>query len=257
MSTQMQNAHLLFQPQPPIKATLLAHCGSQKLARRELANLPVPEATDTFQPIGHARMIDSLQEALDFRHIKVVREEYAASPDGMKLFGLMEVNAIYEGVRFAIGLRNSNDKSMRLGMVAGYRVFCCDNLSLAGDFKPLHAKHTKNFDLIEALALGVDRIQRSWQPLRDALDFKRDAVLDDDFAKLLIYRAYLQEGLPVSLMKRTHDEYFKPSYDEFKSRSVWSLENAFTSAFKTLKPVSQYEATTKLARFLAPHTSAF
>lgn len=100
-------------------------------------------------------------------------DEYAVSPDGMKLFGLLELNSEYEDVRFAIGLRNANDKSMRLGMVAGCRVFVCDNMTPSGDFKPLLAKHTKNFDLTESLALGVDRIQRNWQSLRAAIDFKR------------------------------------------------------------------------------------
>lgn len=92
----------------------------------------------------------------------------------MKMFGLLELNADYEGVRFAIGLRNANDKSMRVGMVAGYRVFVCDNMALSGEFKPMLAKHSKNFDLIESLSIGVDRIQRNWDPLRRVIDFKRN-----------------------------------------------------------------------------------
>ena len=36
-------------------------------------------------------------------------------PDGMKLFGLIELDVEYAGVRFAVGLRNANDKSMRVG----------------------------------------------------------------------------------------------------------------------------------------------
>jgi hypothetical protein len=31
---------------------------------------------------------------------------------------------------------------------------------------------------------------------------------------------------------------------------MWSLSNAFTSAFKELEPIPQYKATTKLAGFL-------
>ncbi len=98
--------------------------------------MPIPPSTDTFKPIAHAALIDELENSLAFRHISIVRDEYAVSPDGMRLFGLLELNAEYEGVRFAIGLRNANDKSMRLGMVAGYRVFVCDNMALSGDFKP-------------------------------------------------------------------------------------------------------------------------
>ena len=147
--------------------------------------VPTPEATDTFKPIAHAALIDELEKSLSFRHISIVRDEYAVSPDGMKLFGLLELDAEYEGVRFAIGLRNANDKSMRLGMVAGYRVFVCDNMALSGDFNPLLAKHTKNFDLVESLSIGVARIQRGFEPLKEAITFKRGHRLRDEEAQSL------------------------------------------------------------------------
>ena len=38
--------------------------------------------------------------------------------------------------------------------------------------------------------------------------------------------------------------------NEFQARTVWSLSNAFTSAFKELDPVPQFRATAKLAGFL-------
>jgi hypothetical protein len=41
-----------------------------------------------------------------------------------------------------------------------------------------------------------------------------------------------------------------PQYEEFKPRTVWSLSNAFTSAFKELEPIPQFRATAKLAGFL-------
>ena len=43
---------------------------------------------------------------------------------------------------------------------------------------------------------------------------------------------------------------FDPQYDEFRPRTVWSLSNAFTSAFKDLDPIPQFRATAKLGGFL-------
>jgi hypothetical protein len=242
----------------PLKdARLMAHCGANKVTRLELATLPTPDPTSTFQPIAHSRLIDSLEEALAFRHISITRDEYAVSPDGMKLFGLIELNSDYEGIRFAIGIRNANDKSMRLGIVAGYRVFVCDNMSLNGDFKPLLAKHSKNFDLVESISMGVDRIQRGWQPLRDAVECKRKHVLDNTDAQSLIYRAFMEQKFPVKLLRAVHKEFFiAPSYDEFRDKTVWSLENAFTTAFKELRPQQQYLATARLGKFLTPLSQA-
>jgi hypothetical protein len=234
-------------------ATLLTHAGAQKVTRQDLAVIPTPPATDTFQPISHTRLLDSLEESLAFRHIQIMRDEYAVSPDGMRLFGLLEVNEEFQGVRFAIGLRNSNDKSMRLGMVAGYRVFVCDNMALSGDFKPLLAKHTKHFDLVESVSIGVDRIQRGFQPLREGIEVMRARVLSTDEARSIIYRGFMENRFPVKLMKIVHREFFvASSYDEFKPQTVWSLSNAFTTAFKGLSPIRQYEMTAKLGKFLQP-----
>jgi hypothetical protein len=237
---------------------LMTHVGARKVTREELSLVPTPVATDTFKPIAHATLIDELEQSLAFRHIQIARDEYAVSPDGMRLFGLLELNAEFEDVRFAIGLRNANDKSMRLGMVAGYRVFVCDNMALSGDFKPLLAKHTKHFDLVESLSIGVDRIQRGFQPLRDAITFKRGHKLRDEEARSMIYRAFMENRFPLKLLRTVHREFFvAPSHEEFKAQTVWRLENAFTSAFKELKPVKQYEAAAKLGKFLKPYTQAF
>jgi hypothetical protein len=61
----------------------------------------------------------------------------------------------------------------------------------------------------------------------------------------------MHRKFPVTLMKTVHQEFFEPSYDEFKPRTLWSLENSFTSAFKKLNPVSQFQATARLGKFLA------
>src|SRR5688572_25263316 len=102
--------------------TLIAHCGTSKIDRAGLLHLPVPEPTATHRPIPHHEVVQALVETLGFRHIGVVRDEYAASPDGMRMFGVLDLEAGFEGCRFSIGLRNSHDKSMRLALTCGYRV---------------------------------------------------------------------------------------------------------------------------------------
>jgi hypothetical protein len=74
-----------------------------------------------------------------------------------------------------------------------------------GVFTPVLAKHTKSFNLVDTLSVGVDRIQRN----------------------------------------------FEPQYPEFSARTMWSLSNAFTSAFKKLDPVPQFKATAILGGFLS------
>lgn len=242
---------------PAGNGTLIAHCGASRITRGELLGLPLPEETDTFKPVSHYFLVKAIEEALAFRHINITREEYAVTPDGMKFFAVLQVNAQYEGVNFAIGLRNSNDKSMRLGIVAGYKVFVCDNLSFAGEYKPMLAKHSKNLDLIESVSIAVDRLQRGWKPIREMIDFKRNHQLTDGKARDMLYQLFTDGKLPISLFRTTHKEFFiKPSYDEFKPKTLWSLENAVTTAFKKLNPISQYENTAKLGKFISDYTTS-
>ena len=51
----------------------------------------------------------------------------------MRMFGVLDLEYQITGVRFSIGIRNANDKSMRLSMCIGYRVLVCDNMAFHGD----------------------------------------------------------------------------------------------------------------------------
>jgi hypothetical protein len=144
-------------------STLIGYTG-RTVGREELTLVPTPPATETHRPIPHHEIVQALIETLGFRHIGVVHDEYAVSPDGMKMFGVLDLATEMEGCRFSIGLRNSHDKSMRLAMTCGYRVFVCSNMAFSGDFTPVLAKHSKSFSLIDCISVGVDRMQRNFEP---------------------------------------------------------------------------------------------
>jgi hypothetical protein len=223
-----------------------------KIGRTELAQIPVPEATRTHRPVPHHEIVEALVETLGFRHIGVVNEEYAVSQDGMKMFGVLDLETQMDGCRFAIGLRNSHDKSFRLSLTVGVRVFVCSNMAFSGDFQPVLAKHTKSFNLIDTLSVGVDRIQRNFEPMQRQVESWRQTQITDAQAKLILYSAFVEGELdaPKSLLPEVHHMYFEPQYPEFSPRTLWSLSNAFTSAFKKLDPVPQFKATAKLGEFL-------
>lgn len=234
-----------------MESTLIAGVGTQRVDREFLSKLPIPEGTDTFQPIPHIRIVEALIETLGFRHIKVANDEYAVSHDGAKMFGLIELDYEFSGVRFAIGLRNANDKSMRLALTVGYKVFVCSNMMFKGDFTPVLSKHSKNFNLVDALSIGVDRIQRSFEPLKTSICDWRANILSPNDAKVIIYEAFVEAKIaPPRLLPLVHRHYFEPEHDEFKNATLWSLSNSFTSAFKSLKAFQQFRATGKLAPFL-------
>jgi hypothetical protein len=114
------------------------------------------------------------------------------------------------------------------------------------------AKHSKHFSLQNALSIGVDQMQRNFAGMKMQVETWRKNQLTDVQAKLVIYRAFVESDLevPKHLARPVHDLYFNPQHEEFQPRTLWSLSNAFTSAFKALEPIPQFRATAKLAGFL-------
>jgi hypothetical protein len=239
------------------ESKLMACKGTEKKSRADLALIPTPDATSSHQPIAHARLIEALVEALSFRHINVVADEYAVSTDGMKLFGVLELDYEFTGCRFAIGIRNANDKSLRLAMTVGYQVLVCSNLAFMGDFTPVLAKHSKRFDLLDSLSIGLDRMQRQFKPLQATVSRWKEVELSNTQAKEVVYDAVIEKLIPAKLLGDVHHHYFEPEYDEFKDRTLWSLSNSFTSAYKLLPPMQQFQRTAKLNPFLNRYSPPF
>jgi len=119
-------------------------------------------------------------------------------------------------------------------------------------FTPVLAKHSKSFSLIDCISVGVDRMQRNFEPMRKQVEAWQRSELTDVTAKVVIYEAFVEGKLeaPKHLARSVHDLYFEPKYEEFKPRTIWSLSNAFTSAFKELNPIPQFKVTAKLGEFL-------
>jgi hypothetical protein len=131
-------------------------------------------------------------------------------------------------------------------------VFVCSNMAFSGDFTPVLAKHSKSFSLIDCVSVGVDRMQRNFEPMRKQVEKWQQSELTDVTAKVVIYEAFVEGKLeaPRCLARPVHDLFFEPKYEDFKPRTIWSLSNAFTSAFKQLDPIPQFKATAKLGEFL-------
>ena len=88
--------------------------------------------------------------------------------------------------------------------------------------------------------------------MREQVKAWQRSELADVTAKVVIYEAFIEGRLEAlkHLARSVHDLYFEPKYEESRPRTIWSLSNAFTSAFKELDPIPQFKATAKLGEFL-------
>jgi hypothetical protein len=231
---------------------LMLHAGAKLVGRQNLRDIVTPEGTETHKPIPHHVLVETIAESLAYRKLDITRDEYAVSPDGMRVFGFVEVNIEHNGVRLALVFRNSHDRSCSLGLISGTRCFCCDNMAFHGEFIAVARKHTKNLNLAETVGIGVDRIQRHFQKVMADLDVWRGFELSDTRAKSIIYDALVRGNVdaPKHLAASVDDFYFNPKYPEFEPRTLYSLSNAFTSAFKELVPIRHMVANASLAKFM-------
>lgn len=230
-------------------STLLSSNGTMN--REQLMLVPTPPGTPTHKLIPHYKTVTALEDTLGLYKIGITREQHAVSKDGMKHYATYDLTTGFPGGNFTIGSRNSHDKSLSFSLVAGYRVVVCDNGKFDGNYISVMKKHTKNFDLEDALNTGIGRIIKNFDGMAKDIQRWKATQITDVTAKLSIYEAFLEyeANLPRHLMRATHDHYFNPQYEDFRERTLWSLENAFTSAINTLDPIPQHKAAANIGEY--------
>jgi hypothetical protein len=100
-------------------------------------------------------------------------------------------------------------------------------------FTPVLAKHSKSFSLIDCISVGVDRMQRNFEPMRKQVETWQQSELADVEVKVVIYEAFVEGKLEAlkRLARAVHDLYFEPSMRN-SSQGPSGLSNAFTPTFK-------------------------
>jgi hypothetical protein len=60
---------------------------------------------------------------------------------------------------------------------------------------PVLAKHSKSFSLIDCISVGVDRMQRNFEPMRKQVETWQRSELTDVTAKVVIYEGFVEGRL--------------------------------------------------------------
>lgn len=217
---------------------LILHCGAREVKREELDITVLPPRTKTWTPVDHGALLKSVEEALFNVNLKIMGEAHGLTPDGMRYFGLLEVQRdtgnMNPDYTWMVGLRNSHDKTFPAGLVAGMQVFCCDNLSFNGTVK-LARKHTTHIlrDLPTLTQNAVGKLADLWLTQDKRIVQYKDHDLDDRAAHDLLVRALDAKVLLPSVLPVALEAWRKPAFESFEPRNMWSLFNACTSALKT------------------------
>ena len=225
--------------QKPPKGMLL-HCGAELVSRKQLWEVPTPRNTETWYPLAHSNVLDEVHDQLDSCGFIVTEEAHALSHDGQRYFGVLNITLPGRGLfdwSWAIGIRNSHDKTFPAGLVAGTKVFCCDNLAFSGEVQ-ISRKHTRfaERDLRHLTARAVGQLGSRLQTLDDRILTYNETRIDDQRAHDLVIRALDAGAITTTQVPDVLHEWREPSHSEFLPRTAWSLFNAVTEVHKRVNP---------------------
>ena len=219
----------------PRRTNLMLHCGANRVERGDVFAVATPPATETWHPLPHITLLNTVETALLDAGHHIVQSEHALTRDGLRYFGVIQVAKVNSAadVSFVVGIRNSHDKSLPAGLVAGSQVFVCDNLAFCGEVS-LYRKHTKFIrDELDGLVkCAIGGVENLWKREDERIAAYKNTVIRSPKAHDLIIRALETDAIAGAHVPQIVEEWHRPRHGEFRDRTVWSLHNAFTEALK-------------------------
>jgi len=229
--------------------SLLMHRGGQQVELNDLQAVPLPQKTQSYQPVSHYDLAINLGRIAQdlLRDFTMDRSQFGLARDGQQMFGVHTFKNGDENLGLSIGFRNSYDKSMSVGIAIGASVFVCDNLAFTGEVTILR-KHTLNVwqDLEEMMVTSIYRSRNNFNRIVEDAEGMKYAYLSNDNAFRLLGFLYGKGVLMPRQLPVVKREWINPSFNEFSNNSLWSFYNCCTEALKSSPPSKIMEKHIKL-----------
>ena len=206
------------------------------VGRNEIATVSTPTGTASWKPVPHMDVIDAVTEAVKAKNWQILDEQYGLAREGQRMFGVMRINksSSREWSR-CIGIRNSHDQSLSVGLAAGISVMCCSNLAFGGAMV-LKRRHTSRIELGDLVVTAVDELEMELLNLETVSEDLKLHEVKADEARAVIVRAAEVGAVNSCDIVPIFREFQKPCHEEFAEPTRWSLLNAFTEHAKKYSP---------------------
>jgi hypothetical protein len=228
--------HVKENNEPKKKNTMSLLIAKNKVSAEQLLTVATPAATESFQPIGHALLVDQMREAIARAGFSIKEEEHALARMGQRYFGGFsivgkDVNATDR--ELVLGLRNAHDKSFAASICIGNRMLVCENLCFSSDIK-LARKHTTNIlrDIARVLSEAVGRCVSHFSDMTNRIDNYKTIELVEDEAAGLIMSLADAKAIPAREVYPIMQQFRTPNHPEFNGKTLWSLYNGVTECLK-------------------------
>lgn len=221
---------------------------------REIGAVTLPEETQSYKPVPHLQLIKSVKDVIKDQGFEVTEQRYELGRNGQHLFGNLVIAPpkgalLHEETTRLFGFRNSYDKSMPAGFVAGANVIVCSNLMFEGDIK-LVRRHTTNvWDDIPEMALkAVKTIEEQYAVIVEQIEKLKQVRVDKLLAAEIVGEMFMHEEIITSsqliLIKKHWDLLEKDV------QTGWEFMNHCTEAMKVSRPFNRMNDQLKLNQFV-------
>ena len=230
---------------------LMISSNEKYVDRHELAQVPTPAWTETWHPLPHIEVVETVQSIIQRIGWSIEDEQFGLARDQQKMFGVMTLSGFSgdKEWRRCVGIRNSHDKSLCVGITAGVSVLVCSNLAFGGT-TVLQRRHTSGIDLTEMVTDAIFALQDEFITLENSLDILRDKYLTEDEARCVVVQAAEAKVIASCDILPVLNEFrFSKHKEEFGDPSQWSLLNAFTEVSHKFTPVKAENCHRRLTRF--------
>lgn len=231
---------------------LILHRGGWEATKADLASVPVPEPTDSYVPVPYGRFVEEVELHVPRFGLTITDEQFALAREGQQMFGVLTCTNGHGSQDFglAIGLRTSYDRSLSVQLLAGTRLFVCDNLAFSGEVKASR-KHTVHVfrDLPDMIYRMLSQVQVLQERTVIEIAGMKARDLEPREADHLMVEAIRANALPASLLPKILRSWESPdSTGLFGGLTAWRLFNALTEVMKTRSPRQQMEDSLRLTR---------
>jgi len=210
--------------------TLMLHAGAKAIDYDGLRGLETPPGTPTHVPIPHHLLVDITRNMLQFYGHEIVDEHFGVTEDQNRFFCCLTLKSAYGSYGDMVGLRNSHDKTLPIGLAFGSRVFVCDNTAFIADHV-VRRKHSKRarHELPSIISEIVEPLQSQREAQHRKLTLYQNTPLRIEHADHAVIEMYRRGVLGITKIDDVLKAYEDPPHD-WGDHTAWRMFNAATFA---------------------------
>lgn len=218
---------------------IMLHCGSEVVTPEVIRAVPVPAPTRSWRPVAYGDAIDFLKGQIDSQlGLPVESETYGLNKAGDQMFALITLDTGDKDRGLSIGLRQSYNKSLSLGVAVGAQVFVCDNLCFSGDAFKIVRKNTVNVwsDFRALVASQVSKSLGHYEAVNRETEIMQGIPCTERRGYAMLGVAMGEGVITPTQATVAFGDWKAPRHEEFADRNLYSLYNCVTEGLKKGPP---------------------